>query len=102
MPISDSRSHGGAEPISRIRKRFFKAIKKIDCDTDKLLFEEIPSIFGEPCDSDALIYALKNEKDECDEYLRDCIEGLAHALMALFGPDAHEDAKSFIRFERLG
>ena len=60
--------------------------------TDKLLFEEIPSIFGEPCDSDALIYALKNEKDECDEYLRDCIEGLAHALMALFGPDAHEDA----------
>lgn len=86
------RSHGGAEPISRVRKRFFKAIKKIDCDTDKLLFEEIPSIFGEPCDSDALIYALKNEKEECDGYLRDCVKGLSHALMALFGPDAHEDA----------
>lgn len=86
------RSHGGTIPVSKVRMRFFKAIKKIDCDTDKLLFEEIPSIFGEVRDSSSLIDALKNEKQACDEYLKDCVEGLAHALMALFGPEAHEDA----------
>ena len=85
-------SHAGAVPISKTRMRFFKAIKRMDCDTDKLLIEEIPSIFGETCDSNALIDALKNEKDACDSFLRGCAEELARALMALFDPGAHEDA----------
>jgi len=85
-------SHGGAVSIPKVRTRFFKAIKRMDYDTDKLLFEEIPSIFGETYDSNTLIDALKNEKDACDEYLHDCVEGLAHTLMALFDPDAHENA----------
>lgn len=85
-------SHSGAIPVPEARRGFFKAIKRMDVDTDKLLFEEIPSIFREACGSSALIDAVKGEKDACDAYLVDCASGLATTLKGIFDPDAHEDA----------
>lgn len=85
-------SHSGKDRVPEKRQEFFKAIKRIDRDTDKLLFEDIPSVFGAKVGSSELLNALCAEKDACDSYLRDCIEGLAKTLVAMFGPDAHEEA----------
>lgn len=85
-------AHSGATPIPKTRQGLFKVVKRMDVDTDKLLFEDIPSIFGETCESPALIDAVKNEKNACDSYLVDCVSGLAYTLMGMFDPDAHEDA----------
>ena len=85
-------AHNGAVSISKARQGFFKAIKRMEVDTDKLLFEEIPSIFCEACESPALIDAVKAEKEACDAYLVDCANGLASTLIGMFDSDAHEDA----------
>ena len=85
-------SHSGKDYIPEKRLRLLKTIKRIDRDIDKLLFEDIPDVFSEEVGSSKLLDALTAEKNACDSYLSECIEGLAKTLIALFGPDAHEEA----------
>ncbi len=85
-------SHSGAVPVPRRRLDLFKAVKRIDRDTDKLLFEDIPAVFGAEVGSAELLDALRAEKENCDSYLRDCVEGLAKTLTTLFDPDAHDES----------
>ena len=85
-------SHSGKDYIPEKRLRLLKTIKRIDRDIDKLLFEDIPDVFSEEVGSSKLLDALTAEKNACDSYLSKCIEGLAKTLIALFGPDAHEEA----------
>lgn len=88
--VDNSRGDAGTVPARRLG--LFKAVKRIDRDTDKLLFEDIPGVLGAEVGSSELLDALIAEKDACDSYLRDCIEGLAKTLITLFDPDAHEEA----------
>lgn len=83
---------GGAKETSEKRKAFFKALRPTDTATDVLLFEQIPSIFGEKAGSGELIGALRAEKEGCDRYRQDSIDALAKMLISLFEPHAHNDA----------
>ena len=85
-------AHNGEDHVPERRLGLFKAIKRIDRNTDKLLFEDIPGVFGAKVGSSELLDALRAEKDACDSYLRACIEGLAKTLIAIFDPNAHEKA----------
>lgn len=85
-------AHNGATPIPKTRIALFRAIKRIDRDTDKLLFEDIPFVFDAEVGSTKLLDALRSEKAACDSYLRDCVEGLAKTLADMFDPNAHADA----------
>ena len=85
-------SNGSNASVSRTRLNFFRAIKRIDCDTDKLLFEDIPTIFGFNVGSLELINAIKLEKNNCDSYLSNCVDFLANTLIKMFDSTAHADA----------
>lgn len=80
------------QPISRTRTAFFKAIRRIETDSNEFLFEDLPRVFGSQPGSPKLIAAIREEKRECDEYLSESIGRLAIRLMALFDPAAHADA----------
>lgn len=88
----DHTHSGSAVKLSKTRTEFFRAIKRIDTPADRLLLEELPSIFSEPVGSKALVMAIRAEKAECDGYLTDSISSLAKTLIAQFEPDAPEGA----------
>ena len=82
----------GRDKISPVREGFFRVIRKVDTDTDKLLFEELPEVFGEPVGSPALVESIKDEKRVCDECLSETIKTLSSTVAKLFDPDVHDEA----------
>lgn len=73
-------------------RQFFRALKRIDLDANKLLFEAIPSCFGLSVDDPQLIDAIKAEKSFCDGYIDSVVVVLSDSLKSLFDPGAHEDS----------
>lgn len=80
------------EPISARRAAFFRAIRRIEIDSDRLLFDELPKAFGSPSDYDATVSAVKAEKLSCDRYLADVTDSLVAELVRTFDENAHEEA----------
>lgn len=86
-------SHGApAAPIDKVRADFFKAIRRIETDTNVFLFEELPESFGYPEVCRELLDAIRSEKEACDTYLTETIQTLANSLIAMFDEDAHGSA----------
>ena len=88
---------GEQVPVSVTRTAFFNAVRRIETDSNVLLFEELPSIFGAKVGptklgTNRLVSAIRREKKECDSYLNDTVDRLAAQLMELFAPDFHGDA----------
>ena len=83
---------GDPKPLSKSRTAFFRAIRKIEKDSNVFLFEELPEAFGCDVGSTNLIAEIRREKKECDEYLTKTIDALSSELIAMFGPDSHADA----------
>lgn len=88
----DHTSVDGDVRQSSERERFFRAIKRIDTDTDKLLFEDLPRVFGKPVGSPDLIESIRAEKEACDECLSNTVKALSSTIARLFDPSAHADA----------
>lgn len=84
-------------PISKTRTAFFNAIRRIETDSNVLLFEELPNVFGfkagiTKSGTNKLITAIRREKEECDSYLNDTVDRIAMQLMELFAPGFHGEA----------
>lgn len=88
----DHTTGAGKDRIPPERDGFFRAIRRIDTDTDKLLFEELPRVFGKPLGSPSLVESIKAEKLACDECLSDTIKALSSTVAELFEPRAHDEA----------
>ncbi|MCH3927057.1 MAG: hypothetical protein LKE27_11675, partial [Atopobiaceae bacterium] len=86
--LYDHAKAGELEKIPEARSNFFKSVRRIDTDADVLLFEEFPRIFGAEVGSDRLTAAIRTEKQECDDFLNDCVDRLATVLIGLFEPSA--------------
>lgn len=85
-------ARGGVAPISKTRTSFFNVMRRIEMDSSKLLFEELPKVFGASLESGRLLPAIVAEKRECDSYLSEAIDTLALRLTTLFDPEVHDDA----------
>jgi hypothetical protein len=90
--LYDHAKPGELEKIPETRSNFFKAVRRIDTDADVLLFEEFPRIFGAEVGSDKLTAAIRTEKQECDDYLNDCVDRLSAVLIGIFEPSAPASA----------
>ena len=86
-------AHGGKpQVVPKTRIAFFRAIRRIETDSNVFLFEEQPEAFGYKVASADLLQAVKNEKEACDSYIDDCMQTLINSLMAIFDKLAHDDA----------
>lgn len=86
-------THTGKQtPISKTRAAFFRAIRRIETDSNVFLFDELPKVFALEAGSEQLIQAITAEKEECDDYLGEVTDALASVLISMFDPEAHEDA----------
>lgn len=88
----DHTSNEKQVPIPKTRSAFFKAIRRIETDSNMFLFEELPEAFGLEVDSPGLVSAIHSEKEDCDSYLVKITDRLASRLIAMFDPEAHADA----------
>lgn len=86
-------THGGKKlPITKTRSAFFKALRRMEEDSNVFLFEELPKAFKAEVGSPDLVNAISLEKEACDKYLAEVADNLASELMAIFDPEAHSDA----------
>lgn len=85
-------AQGEKTPVPRKRAEFFNAIRRMDVESNTLLFEKLPRVFGYAPDSGTLVSAIKTEKEECDSNLTKVMNELSSKLIATFDPGAHADA----------
>ncbi len=76
----------------KTRKAFFDAIRRIDTDSNVLLFEDLPRVFDAKIGTRELLESVSREKKACDDYVNNTVDRLAVDLTSMFDDAAHRDA----------
>lgn len=85
-------TRSGNVAIPKVRAAFFNALRRIEMDSNVLLFEVIPKVFGTDLESGGLLQAVRAEKEECDAYLAEATDRLSLELISMFDSGAHGEA----------
>lgn len=76
----------------KIHQAFLQCLRNQSLSSDELLFSKLPSIFGLDINDAALIRAIRDEKEFCDDYATLVHEELAKEIKSLTAPHAPVEA----------
>lgn len=76
-------------------RAFLGLLKKTDIDSNQLLFEEIPQIFGKNLGSKEILSRISQEKEYCDRYIENAANALCETIKETINPAAYGEASLY-------